>query len=219
MSDNFWNDDRVLEFITWSLNNSPAFQGRYKDLEDFKKSKEKDIPKEIEWEILSLNGTDSYIHSVKRLSDNEVFGISDKVTVDGFNINPVIIEDFYIDGNFLYVNKGRGGWNFKSIQKVKPKEALFTTSDNKPIFFMDGYYSVSDDFSVCFSNAHPNYIGEILEKRTFSTKEAAENYIWQNKPHLTSYNEIKSHFSEYGTYTYQSICAYLQRFFKSKITP
>ncbi len=214
MSDNFWNDDRVLEFITWSLNNSPAFQGRYKDLEDFKKSKEKDIPKEIEWEILSLNGTDSYIHSVKRLSDNEVFGISDKVTVDGFNINPVIIEDFYIDGNFLYVNKGRGGWNFKSIQKVKPKEALFTTEDGVDLFDYN-WVAVADDFSIYIVTCKAQYEPNFPCKR-FSTREKAEEYILQNKPIQLSYKDIANILNSEYLYAPLQI---IKDFFKSKINP
>ena len=36
----FWDDKTVLEFVEFTLNTSPIFQGRNKDLEDFKKSKE-----------------------------------------------------------------------------------------------------------------------------------------------------------------------------------
>jgi hypothetical protein len=54
MSDNKfeWTDERVLEFVRYTTSKSPIFQGRYKDLEDFKASKE--VKKEKDYEIESV---------------------------------------------------------------------------------------------------------------------------------------------------------------------
>lgn len=51
-NDNFvWTDELILEFVRWTTTASPTFQGRYADLEQFKKSKS--IPNK-EYEILSF---------------------------------------------------------------------------------------------------------------------------------------------------------------------
>lgn len=40
MAEDFkWTDELVVEFTTWSLRESPAMQGRYSDLEQFKQMK------------------------------------------------------------------------------------------------------------------------------------------------------------------------------------
>lgn len=37
-----WTDELVVEFASWSCTKAPTFQGRYSDIEDFKKSKVKE---------------------------------------------------------------------------------------------------------------------------------------------------------------------------------
>jgi len=49
-----WDDEKVIEFTTWSLNNSPAFQGRYADIEQFKKSKQPPVKEQPSFQILSF---------------------------------------------------------------------------------------------------------------------------------------------------------------------
>jgi len=68
----------------------------------------------------------------------------------------------------------------------KVNNPLFTTVNGVDIYFMDEYYSVTDNWEIRFSNATQeiNYAS-----RTFSTKEAAEEYILLNKRCL-SLNDI-----------------------------
>ncbi len=42
-----WTDELVAEFTTWSLTQAPTMQGRYSDIEQFKKSKEVDDRVEV----------------------------------------------------------------------------------------------------------------------------------------------------------------------------
>lgn len=70
----------------------------------------KEEPKQ--WEILSVSEKDK-IHSVKRLSDNEVFSIGDYITYK--NVHPTSwgggrgkgcdIQSFYLSDNTLYINE------------------------------------------------------------------------------------------------------------------
>ena len=43
-----WTDELALEFVNYSLKESPTMQGRYSDLEDFKKSKTKEVKPIVE---------------------------------------------------------------------------------------------------------------------------------------------------------------------------
>lgn len=36
-----WTDSLVIDFVAWTLKQSPTFQGRYADIEQFKQSKQK----------------------------------------------------------------------------------------------------------------------------------------------------------------------------------
>lgn len=102
----------------------------------------------------------------------------------------------------------------RSKEKDIPKGVIFTTSDGKDLYFMDGYYLVPDDFSVCFSNAHPSTLNEIIKSRTFSTQEKAKEYIYKYKPVNASFDELYC-FIDFPltTMTIES----LKSFFKSKI--
>lgn len=42
IKDNFWTDELVAEFTTWSLTQAPTMQGRYADIEQFKEMKSKE---------------------------------------------------------------------------------------------------------------------------------------------------------------------------------
>ncbi len=134
------------------------------------------------------------IFSVRRLSDNEVFSVGDYITYT--NILPTSwagseskgcnITHFTLHNGGIYINDHYNNTpkNLKSIdswQKVKPKIPLFITSDNKNIFPSDKYYLVHDWVTAaCYGN--PNYKYNIFESETFSTKEAAQEYILLNKP-------------------------------------
>lgn len=142
------------------------------------------------------------VTEVKRLSDNKVFKIGDKVTSD--------FEKDGVQGISSFVSKPNEGvcvklikpnvQGFVSYRKLKHiehiKEPLFTTEDGKDIYLGDKYYVPQ------VRGEHKEWTGKALEFETenvdygndvkrFSTKEAAEEYILMNKPCL-SINELEA---------------------------
>lgn len=109
-----WTDELILKFVQYTLHDSPTFQGRYKDLEDFKASHSTEDKRE--WEIVKVNslggiwdvsiypgdciqkGFFEKIHSVRRLSDGEIFTVGDNCfhgPIRRFNLGGnVITADF-----------------------------------------------------------------------------------------------------------------------------
>lgn len=230
-----WNDALVVEFITWSINSSPLYQGRYKDLEDFKKSKEKDIPKN--WEILSVsqeNGSgwscdknifDWYlknhnyvINQVKRLSDGEVFTVGERYSygkegiLTAFRIAGTreMLCDIEFDKTNLYSNAP-----LRAIDKVKPKVPLFTTEDGVEIFDPNcEVFGVNKDFDCYNKLTVKSFPIKNTDWIWFSSKYKRDEYILNNKPIEVSFSDlhkfIRSH--EHGT----SINA-IHDYFKSKL--
>lgn len=139
--------------------------------------------------LLKNGGT---IHSVKRLSDGEVFTIGDEITVDGEEKSYEIIKLLKFK-DCIQVNAKRVGgeifYRLSSISKLPKKTPLFTTEDGVEIFDKKtSYYLVSNDFKVCFSSW---FSQADLPFKTFSTKEKAEEYILLNKPCLCL-NDLKT---------------------------
>jgi hypothetical protein len=139
----------------------------------------KDYLKDSEWDI----------HSVKRLSDGEIFTIGD-TTDEG------IIEEFqyckdhrliisFVDGIPRYLDAKGSSHKLSKIKKQK----LFTTEDNVDIFKDDTYYNVYN-YKICNELTAVNPLTH-HEKHVFSTKDAAQEWIILNKPCL-SINDIKS---------------------------
>ena len=130
--------------------------------------------------LLSCNG--NKIHSVKRLSDGEIFTIGDKVNM--FN-GIAIITSFRILPNNEFVidfDNKCSGIGIKNITKAKTP--LFTTEDGVDIFEGDTYYKVvNESFQLLIMERASK--GESLRSKVFSTKEKAEEYILLNKPCLS----------------------------------
>ena len=130
---------------------------------------------------------DYQIHSIKRLSDGEIFTIGDEIGVSGFSF-PIVSFKIHDEENTILVSyrdkNGSGLYNtrLKNIQKVK--KPLFTTEDGVDIFEGDKYYKiVNKTFQLLvMENASK---GESLKSKIFSTKEKAEEYILLIKPWLS----------------------------------
>lgn len=136
------------------------------------------------------------IHSVKRLSDSEIFTIGDKIQLDSDNKEYGTITELYISHEQLRFYCGKlGGVLCHDIDKrnnfTKLKQPLFTTEDGVDIFEGDKYFICTASLSNCINNEgivgkffkpNPNY-------KYFSTKEKAEEYILMNKPCL-SLNDV-----------------------------
>jgi len=146
--------------------------------------------------LLNCNG--NKIHSVKRLSNGEIFTIGDKAKTTGSY--PHIItsieirqksinrkEKSGIDRIWLNWELNAGGNWLETSEKVK--KPLFTTEDGVDIFEGDEFYFIAG------TNKHiDSSYGTLIASQSakahcalarFSTKEKAEEYILYNKPCLS----------------------------------
>jgi hypothetical protein len=129
------------------------------------------------------------IHSIKRLSDGEIFTVGDKIngthSVDEVSdVGPgyTIILEFYLDNNKIgfYITTGRCLSEYRPLLEIKHfKKPLFTTEDGVGVCQNDSYSWVRKDFSyngssiainICYGD-YPDY------NLYFSTKEKAQEYI------------------------------------------
>jgi hypothetical protein len=131
------------------------------------------------------------IHSVKRLSDGEVFTVGDVVVDKLYNIKRKI-EGFDIFKTLYTSEIFR--FKFKSSVVIeitdsfcKVKQPLFKTKDGVDIYESDEYYFVSIDYTEIVSPHKDSiYFNEYINRlKCFSTKEKAEEYILMNKPCLS----------------------------------
>ena len=153
---------------------------------------------QAEGDVRRKNTTEEYllleknwiIHSVKRLSDGEVFTVGDLCKVKNTTTKDNIIS-FAVNPKGLSAHSRNFTQYINNIEKVK--QALFTTEDGVDIFKGDNITSVNLDSLKIYATTHIN-TGESLNYgnyKHFSTKEAAEEYILLNKPCL-SINDIKA---------------------------
>lgn len=135
------------------------------------------------------------IHSVKRLSDGEIFTVGDKVVLPTKQVETILKISIVSEKIILYyqtnsyisnTDVGTGNW-FELIKKYK--EPLFTTEDGVNIFKGDLYYIIDYDKWRALSSIANFWSGPKNLKQYFSTKKAAENFIKCNKPCL-SYNDV-----------------------------
>jgi len=148
-----------------------------------------------EWEVLDISTTlfltNSYfgninkytttINSVKRLSDNTIFSIGDKVINPKLKSNSTFtITKFELDceGEHMLALGGGGAIGIHKIEKYK--EPLFITEDGVEIFKGDGYWQVTPEFKHYFIGNN-DYTRRNCDKH-FSTEKAAKDCIDLNKP-------------------------------------
>jgi hypothetical protein len=156
-----------------------------------------------------INNINYKIHSIKRLSDSEIFTIEDKIDCKGWFGN---IVKFEISNNELKIFQQQhvdsSSYTPLLIQELnKVKKPLFTTKDGVDIF------EINKDWGVALKDGEESTITsdynwkafdlELWNEKSynceywklFSTKEKAEEYILMNKPCL-SFNDIKTIFKK-----------------------
>jgi hypothetical protein len=90
----------------------------------------------VSQDIINQKNTIFSVESIKRLSDNEIFNVGDRILLNNdnsvtdneiFNVddrillnndNSVTIESFFIDGNLLFIKHGRGTTSINQIVKL-----------------------------------------------------------------------------------------------------
>lgn len=146
------------------------------------------------------------IHSIKRLSDGEVFTIGDKIKSIYEKSYRVIysINDTTDDKIRIWVDDGCIFWYLENITKLK--QPLFTTEDGVDIYKGDKFSTVSLDTMELstIDGLVGEYATPVKGFKYFSTKEAAKEYIIMNKPCLSindleELNNIKKSFQSLGS--------------------
>jgi len=121
------------------------------------------------------------IHSIKRLSDGEIFTIGDK-------LNKSYISSILLQQDIIWLMCQGNSINSKLNNAIKVKQPLFTTEDGVDIFEGDNCWIVSKEYNYQFAQYKINNIDIFYipnKNRYFSTKEKAEEYILLNKPVLS----------------------------------
>jgi len=132
--------------------------------------------------VLDSFGENWRIHSVKRLSDDEVFTIGD-LTTKG------VIHGFEITPSHLSVSVGDQKTLLRTFDKVK--QPLFVTEDGVDIYKNQKYYGLYTESWLI--EEHENGIDYDIKPEeifdfsylTFSTKEKVEEYVLENTPCLS----------------------------------
>jgi len=147
------------------------------------------------------------IYSFRRLSDNQIFSIGDKLFSNEFKSHGEFILkeiEFEIDPidkgtgklSFIHDHKILGKWlDLEDLQKV---EKLFTTEDGIDIYKGDTYWFLRKNYEPFIptidvaKDINPNFpqIQKHLGFITFSTREKAEEYVYFNKPRF-SFKDIE----------------------------
>jgi hypothetical protein len=132
------------------------------------------------------------IHSIKRLSDGEVFTIGNKVYLTGYR--KWVIGEISVDGKYMEIkntnfNPKTDGTlsNNQFGDLLKAKKPVFTTQDGVDMYKGDRYWFVD----IAHSNPYVrdliidpnnNFSDSVVR---FSTRELAEEYILLNKKCLS----------------------------------
>lgn len=143
---------------------------------------------------LDLSKAAKEIISIKRLSDGEVFQIGDEVvnnqTKNSGNVKKIYIDsskELRFEGNIA--ERHAFSWFFNSVSHAPKREVLFTTEDGVDIFDRFQIIHVVNSDMALTSDFNSRFRLNANGLKYFSTKEAAEEYIWKNKP-VFSYNDL-----------------------------
>jgi len=215
-----WTEELVLEFGHYVKKHKNQ-QFKHFDVGGLMKNFIESKQKPLEYEILGYsNGTfivasDSIrlaydtiaykIHCVKRLSDSCIFSIGDVVNtnvgrgkhrIDGFKLidGRMCVQMKTFPTEFEYLS---------CVQKAAPKQPLFTTHDGVEVFEGDTYWWICADIHEEYGFT-PNELKASFRTDgkfhktcfTFSTQEAAQEYINLNKPCL-SVQEVLDWYSNF----------------------
>lgn len=139
-----------------------------------------------------------YINRIKRVSDDEILTIGDKVKLNNGNYYGSIIKEFrfYTNGETGHLMKHRnktflkvGIQSFHSseptffyLSDIVKLKCLFTTEEGKDIYKGDTSYGVrkTDYEIVKIKHTDTTYISNLFKE--FSTLELAEEFVILNKP-------------------------------------
>ena len=138
--------------------------------------------------------TNISIHSIRRLSDGEVFTVGDEINFNNIGYGKLLEIEFESapadkgTGKLCFVNDNihlGKWWDISQLSKAKP--ILFKSRDGFDIREGDKVYGISINWNV-FSGVVQKgnlYHREEWKHGKFSTEEAAKEYLMWNKPVLS----------------------------------
>jgi hypothetical protein len=135
------------------------------------------------------------IHSVKRLSDMEVFTIGDIV-------NYGKITKFQVDGEMMLVNTGKG-WSYDLGEIRSERKPIFVTNDDVKVFEGDEYWYISPQWSVLSVKSANGFMHGAFA--ILSTEQAAKDWVVLNKPSLSLAELVSSGIINQGSPQYDKI--------------
>jgi hypothetical protein len=133
------------------------------------------------YSLKEMVADEDVIHSVRRLSDGEVFSVGDRI---GSKMNRVVgrIKSFDQSGHILYENVS-GTEHISQLENMG--QALFMTVDGVEKFHGDTVWNVNDFWRLQEFCVDKEYADKISDGTLFSTREAAEAYVFENRPVLS----------------------------------
>lgn len=169
------NDD--LGISKYKADNYPEGYDLYVDHpENYPEFWEKVEEKDYKILCQSVDGT---IIAVERLSDGIAFALGHRVHNPKCKSQDFVIEKFYLDCNKIHMLAGKG---HISINKIEHSIPIFITEDGVKFYKGDSAYIVSKSYT----NGRIFNIEYYDEDfKYFSTIEATESYIKENKPMYT----------------------------------
>lgn len=145
-----------------------------------------------------LNVKHFNINSIKRLSDGEVFSLGDKVIENiTSESDEWTISEFSLKDSRCFTC----GVNINCLEKVIEKPVIFTTEDGVEVRKGDITTAVNQYNEIL---KECKYKGGRIDWKYFSTREAAEKYIEENKPKY-SLKDVERAFGGYMAITIESI--------------
>jgi len=148
-----------------------------------------------------LKNREYAIHSIKRLSDREVFTLGDTIDYIEDPCNKKIpIDSFQIHNGSIYVNSHFSSSIFynRELNNWKHvKEPLFITEDGLDVSYGDWVFLVDSHTNDILSIRVLSKRNMSEDRKYFSTREAAEEHVIMNKPCL-SINDVQEHLSNYS---------------------
>lgn len=159
------------------------------------------------------------IHSVRRLSDGEVFSIGNEIITLGNKREKITgfqMKDNW-DGGMGVMYGIYDGDSIRIAEKAPKPECLFTTEDGKEaleggrIHFVD----LQDYTANCIWNIHGDIRKQYPNYKFFSTEQAANEYILMNKPIFSLGNVMERYL---GDQAHDYFCR-MKEAAQSKINP
>lgn len=152
----------------------------------------KDVPYNGDNFLTGIYSKGYNIHSIKRLTDGEIFTVGEEIEIDlgTYGERRYPIKEFNLASGGIFILTNSGCYpHLSRIKKPKPKP-LFTTQDGVPMHLGDFFWYVTAIFEINKYRTAADFVSFFNDNsRTFSTKEAAQDYITKYKPCL-SYNDF-----------------------------